>query len=678
MPIDRSGQAPPRANPRFAGPLAAAWPGLDPPRLLDLLVPVGRSLPVPPATDREVWQASRVHPETLRDLRRRAEADRGRAWPVALASQYARYFRDGDRDTYEQIVFARARRVSRAAVLAAVTLDDRWLDEVADGVQLLCEQSSWCWPAHDDTRRVHGAVVPTVTDPFLDLGAGEVAGQLAWVDHLLGQQLDAHVPGLRARVRHEVDRRVLDPFLDRRDWHWLGLDGWVHNWNPWIHGNVLVAALRLVDEPLRRARLVALVVEGIDRYVAALPVDGAVDEGYSYWWNGACRAWEALDLLCHATGGALDAAEVPALRATVAFPHRMHLGGGWYVNHADGSAKPSANQPWDALHRAARRVGDDAAAAHAAAHRRPGEPLAHEDAGLGRLLRALTDKDWAATEPAAPPLPREVWLPSVQVLVARQRAGSADGLTLAVKGGHNNEHHNHNDVGGFVVALHGVPVLVDAGRPTYTAQTFSPRRYEIWSMTSSWHNTPEIRGTPQGAGRRFAARNVAVDLDEDHASLTLDLAGAYPRSDIRRWTRQARLERATGRVVVTDSWSLAPVGQSLVDTAAGEPGQPEIGPTWWVPPPDPAVAADGPSTVHLLVAGEVSVGPGWAGISAIEGAGHVLVTWTPSDAPVTATVRELADPMLSGVWGDRLTRLAIDISSLGQEGTLVLTMEERP
>ena len=45
----------------------------------------------------------------------------------------------------------------------AVTLDPAWIDEAADGVILLCEQSSWCWPAHDDTRRVHGAVVPTVT-----------------------------------------------------------------------------------------------------------------------------------------------------------------------------------------------------------------------------------------------------------------------------------------------------------------------------------------------------------------------------------------------------------------------------------------------------------------------------------------------------------------------------------
>src|SRR5215470_5734572 len=167
------------------------------------------SLPVPPASDRAIWAPDRVHAQTLGDLRERAEPERGTPWPIPLAHGYARYFRDGDRDAYEQIVFARQSRLTRAAVLAAVTLDPLWMDEVADGVTLLCEQSSWCWPAHDDTYRRHGAVVPTVTDPCLDLGAGEVAAQLAWIDHLLGDQLDDRVPGVRARVRHEVDRRVL-------------------------------------------------------------------------------------------------------------------------------------------------------------------------------------------------------------------------------------------------------------------------------------------------------------------------------------------------------------------------------------------------------------------------------------------------------------------------------------
>lgn len=627
---------------RFAGPLAALWRGPGAASLRQLLV---ASLPVPPAADRATWSA--LDPATLASLAARARADLGTPWPQPLQHDHSRRWRDGDRDTYEQAVFARQHRLSRAVVMAAATLEDAWVDEVADGVTLLCEQSTWCWPAHDDTFVAHGSVVPTVTDPFVDLGAGEVVGQLAWLDHVLGAPLDARYPGLRARIRHEADTRVLGPFLRRRDWHWLGLDGDVHNWNPWIHGNVLVAALALEDDPDRRAHLVDLVVEGIDRYVASLPADGAIDEGYSYWWNGACRALEALDLLRHATAGALVATEVPALRETVAFPHRMHLSDGWYVNIADGWARPPEGQPWHALHRAARAVGDRQAQAHAASHRVPSAPVADEQAGLGRLLRALVDDEWRRAAPAAPPLPAGTWFASTQVLVARRSAGSAAGLALAAKGGHNGEHHNHDDVGEVIVALGGVPVLVDAGRPTYTAQTFGPERYSIWTMQSEWHNVPQVRGTPQAPGAAFAARDVTAGLDEDGATLRLDLAGAYPREDLTHWWRTARLDRTSGRVTVTDEWQLEGEGDG-----------------------------DGPTTVHLLLAGEVRTARGHAEVEALGGAGTALLTWEPA-VPCVATRRALDDPMLADVWGDHLTLLALDVSGLGASGTLRLTVEER-
>src|SRR3954468_7371694 len=102
------------------GPLAATWPAIT----AQLLT---RSLP--PVDDLRL-------PD---DLRERATAERGTPWPTPLASGYARYFRDGDRVGYETVVRERERRVSRAAVMAAVTGDDGWLDETADGVTLLCE-----------------------------------------------------------------------------------------------------------------------------------------------------------------------------------------------------------------------------------------------------------------------------------------------------------------------------------------------------------------------------------------------------------------------------------------------------------------------------------------------------------------------------------------------------------
>ncbi|PRY68418.1 heparinase II/III-like protein [Glaciihabitans tibetensis] len=623
--------------------------------LRDLLRSAPASLPVLPARHRDLWAAGTGHADavTVHDILTRAEDDLGTPWGVPLASAAARVHRDGNRDEWEGTVFARQRRLSRAVVTAAVTLQDRWIDEVADGVVLLCEQSSWCWPAHDDTMGSHGAILATITDPFLDLGAGEVAAQLAWIDHLLGTQLDVRYPGLRARIRHETRTRVLDPFVLRRDWHWLGLDGDVHNWNPWIHGNVLVAALRLMDAPAERddrARVVALAVEGLDRYVTSLPADGAIDEGYAYWWNGACRALEALDLLSFATRGVLEVtASIPALRETVAFPHRMHLGGDWYLNLADGQARPPRDQPWHSLHRAARRVGDSFAEAHAAAHRDPERPAASETEGLGRLLRGITDPEWLRAVPAPSPLPRDVWLPSTQVLVARENEGVCDGLAVAAKGGHNAEHHNHNDVGSFIVASDGVPVIVDAGRPTYTLATFGAERYSIWTMQSSWHNVPEIRGVPQPAGAEARASDVVVHVDEHSTSLGLDLAAAYPVPGLVTWRRDIHLDRGLSKIVVDDRWTLEPWGNGSPAASSPEPR----------------------TTVRMLLAGEVQLDDGSALVIPVDGAPAVRLRW-PTGVAATLVPRPLDDPLLSDVWGSHLTRLDLDVTD---RNSLSVTVE---
>ncbi|HEY8720350.1 heparinase II/III family protein [Pengzhenrongella sp.] len=670
------------ATDRFRGPLAARWGASALPDALEDARGLGSSS-VRPATDRAFWAG--LDPSALGAIAGRARAELATPWPQPLASHYARYFRDGNRTDYEARVGARQERLTRAVLVAAWTGEQRWVDEVADGVVLLCEQSSWCWAAHDDTFARHGCVTPTLDDPYLDLGAGEVAGQLAWVDHVLGAALDARAPGVRQRMRAETRRRVLEPFATRRDWHWLGLDGDVHNWNPWIHGNVLVAALAFLDSR-ERADVVALVIAGLDRYLASLPPDGGIDEGYSYWWNGAGRALEAFDLLARATSGELDASAVPVLRETARFPHRMQLGGSWYLNVGDGSARASADQAWHVLHRWGALLGDQDVVGHAASHRAAGGGSAvSERAGLGRALAALADADWRAAAPTAPPLVERVWLPDVQVALVRERGGSCAGLTLAIKGGHNGEHHNHNDVGSVVVAIDGVPVVVDAGKPTYTAQTFGPDRYAIWTMQSSWHNVPEPRGTAQGVGRGFGARSVSVDAGPDRVTTRLDLAGAYDLPELAHWWRDATLDRAAQVVTIAEEWELnredaAASGGGASNNAASNNGASSNAASNNAASsndPAPEVAAL-PTRLHYLLAGAVvATGPHEVTVHPSGGTRGARLCWAPGSASAELTVRPLDDPSLAEVWGDTLTRLELTVAP-GPDplaGTFQLTVQ---
>ncbi len=418
-----------------------------------------------------------------------------------------RYHRDGDREQYETALRARQLRLTHAVIAAASTLEPAWVDEVIDGLVLLCEQSTWCWPAHDDARAFSGAHLPDVHRPFVDLGAGEIAAQLAWADHVLGEQLDDAAPGLRARMRVEMRHRITDPFLARSDWHWLGTPGDVHNWNPWILGNIITAASHFEDDEQLRRDIVGRAIGALDTYVMALPLDGAIDEGYSYWWNGACRALEAVAFL-DATWGGFEAGAIPALRATVDFPHLMHLGGDWFVNAGDGQARPPQDLPWHSLYAAATAIHASEARGFAVSRRLESGLVATASAGLGRVLVALIDTGWAEASDGHRPLVRDVWLGSTQIWLARQSAGDDAGLTAVLKGGHNGEHHNHLDVGSVTVAVDGVPVIVDPGRPTYTSLTFSDRRYEIWTMQSDWHSVPRIAGHAQGLGQTFSTSDI--------------------------------------------------------------------------------------------------------------------------------------------------------------------------
>ncbi|GAA2362127.1 heparinase II/III domain-containing protein [Streptomyces cuspidosporus] len=642
------------------GPVLETGPGADP--LVELLRDVRARLRVPDVTARPVWDA--VDAATRRGLLDEAAAELRRDAPVLTASDWARTFRDGVRTAYEDA--ARRLRERTTLLVLAATLTGEvaaadappgaapHLDAAADALVALAEASTWCWAPHDRFADSRGEVLPDPDRPFLDLGAAEVASLLAWADHVLGPHLDRRIPGLRRRLRREVDLRVLTPFERVRDWHWIGRDGDAHNWNPWIHGAVLAAALLLTDDEERRARLVRLVVEGLDHYLAVLPDDGGIDEGVAYWWQGAGRLLEALDLLADAGGPPLDARDLPVFGPLSRFPSRMHLAGDWYVNAGDAPARLWPDQPWHLLFQWGERLADPGVRAHALARGRDGAAV-RPRAGLARALAGLTDPRWhrALTAPAAGStwLSRETWLPRVQVLVAREAAATAAGLTLAAKAGHNGERHNHLDVGSYWVALDGRPLVVDIGQPTYTASSFGPDRYRAWPLRSAWHNVPEP-GAAQQPGPTHAADDVRVDLTPTGAALHAELAGAYPPGLLRSWRRSLRLVRATrdspAHILVEDRWTPAP----------GAPG--------------PARPAH-PVLLRHVLSGDVELAEGRARVTA-EGCA-LSITWNPARATAHLDHRPLDDPLLRASWGDRLARLTLTLTAPCAEEPFTVRME---
>ncbi len=69
--------------------------------------------------------------------------------------------------------------------------------------------------------------------------------------------------------------------------------------------------------------------------------------------------------------------------------------------------------------------------------------------------------------------------------------------SLGAKAGHNEETHNHNDVGSFLVSKDNELTFLDPGAGEYTAGYFGHGRYNLFVCSSRGHSVPVINGEYQ-------------------------------------------------------------------------------------------------------------------------------------------------------------------------------------
>lgn len=594
--------------------------------------------PFPTVAERAAWEA--LPEKTRAELIDNGETALATPWPELRASVFADFQRNGDRSRFELLHFTR-RRVLRDLVLAAgVTADDRFTDPVMDAVWSIGEESFWGVSAHSFSRRHERLPLPAVDEPVIDLFAAETGAQLAWTRYLMGDRLvEAGGDAFDERIVAEIDRRLITPLLERDDWMWLSHNGRTpNNWNPWVCSNLLVAILLTEPDPDRRVAAVSKIIAALDAYVDQLLPDGGCSEGQSYWAVGPAKLLDCLDALHGASGGRLDGFGLPRVAVLSHYPVAMHVANRDMIQHADGHGQWLLEA--SVLHRAGRFLDDPEACQLAVFFRDAGNPRPERArTNLWRGLSEIFEPGFLEAPPTDPPLVAERWFPDLEVLVAREDGGSSDGFLLCMKGGHNAEHHNQNDVGGLSIAVDGYPLVIDPGVGVYSKKTFSPQRYELWEMNSDWHALPIVDGAVQKSGRHHAARSVER-IEDDHGivSLSADLAGAWPHDlGLETYRRTATLDRSTSRVIITDEWHGQELSSLVIPlTLALEP------------------QIDG-SQVRFTVDGTS------------------VVLDVESAASVTVETKELDDANLTGLWGERLWRLLITPSEPPDHGRIRLT-----
>jgi hypothetical protein len=357
------------------------------------------------------------------------------------------------------------------------------------------------------------------------------------------------IPGMIAfKVKKELERRVFSTY--RGCWNRKGGFaplGWFAgpaNWTAVCHCGVVCAALAVIEDRTDRAMFVETAERFLPFYIAGFPADGYCSEGMGYWNYGWGHYMQVALTVKQATGGKVDFFTDPKTRTIMSFGVGCQMVEGRAPDFADGGGGVS-----DAVLLLGRLQWPDL----------PVNPSTLEkDLLFGGAaifpLRAFGQIDSLPPARTGAMPVRSVY-PFGQVWVFRPEPDKAE-TTFAVglKGGHNAEFHNHNDVGSYAVRFGGVLISGDPGGTEYTAKTFSPMRYTLPLLASYGHPVPVLNGCYQQQGREYAAKVISTDYSDAVDRVVMDIAGAYPdKAKVRSVVRTFEYDRRARSFTVADN-----------------------------------------------------------------------------------------------------------------------------
>lgn len=522
--------------------------------------------PFPGASCREAYEAL---PAALRQrLIAMGEECLGYAYPAVRAVDFMEFQRSGNRVDYEDLYFNRRYALNSLTVAECAENKGRFLDDIINGIFSLCEESGWQLPAHNSYGgNAAENLLPDPARPILDLFACETGAQLACIHYLLGRQLDAVSPQITRRIRQELEKRIVTPYLKEHFW-WMGRgEEPMCNWTPWCTQNVLFTVFLCPDLCVsgfsRREiseKVLYKAAESCDYFLKDYGEDGCCDEGAQYYRHaGLCLDGAALVLNQVTEGAFRTLLQLDKIRNIAAYIYHVHVDGRYYFNFSDCS--PVAGRAGVREYLFGKHTGQPGLMQFGAddfrSAEKEGEGLFSDESHrlnlFYRMQAVFCYEEIMAFSGREPLIPGDIYYESVGLFLTRNHT-----FTLAVKAGDNNDSHNHNDTGSITLYKEGKPVLADIGVESYTKKTFSSRRYEIWTMQSGYHNLPSIEGLDQRDGAAYKARNVITSTDgAGSSSVSMELAGAYPLKETGRpdisYIRKVSFDKEANLITLTDS-----------------------------------------------------------------------------------------------------------------------------
>jgi hypothetical protein len=453
---------------------------------------------------------------SLEYLAEKGEEFRNREIPGLAYQLYALFDTTGGRKEFESRYFERRNRLLVYGLLSWLWNRREDIKALEDAIWAICDEYSWCLPAHmagrslspvSETARHKGIITQGGSDNSLrlDLFACETGFALAECCAMLEQILS---PPVIERARNEVYRRLIKSYLDNgalQHWELLKM-----NWCAVCGGSLGGAACYLIEDDLFLGGILYKILPAIDRFLDSFTADGACVEGLSYWTYGVSFFVSFADLLFHRTGGKIDLLRDSRFENIARFQQSCYLPGGAIVNFSDARDTGFSLGLTSFLKARIPSVETPPASRIMA--------LNHD--GISHFAPALRDLIWAdRQEPPPPKFNKTTIFPDAQWLLC-----TLEDIAFAAKGGHNEEPHNHNDVGSFIFYKKGKMIFADLGSGEYVKDYFNENRYTIFCNQSFSHSVPVISGQGQKPGKEFQAKACSIGPGGE---MTLDIAPAY-------------------------------------------------------------------------------------------------------------------------------------------------------
>lgn len=614
--------------------------GLANPELIEKnLIPQCEWVSFPEYCDRESWLM--IPDEVKKRIVAKGEEVLDFQWAIVKATDYLEFERSGNRNIMQSPYFKRKDALQSLVLAELFEGEGRFTDQIINGVWAISEQSSWALSAHMYLQEA-GYGLPDVEEPVIDLFGGEIASLFSWIHYFLRDELDKVDTLISRRIRYEIKNRILDVYRERDDFWWLGFENQqVNNWNVWVNHNMLTTLLLMEEDSRLKAEGIYKSMKSVDRFIDYYKTDGGCDEGPSYWGHAGGALYEYLELLGLATGGYIDIFDKEKIQNIGSYIYKAHISWPYVINFADASPK-SGSRP-GIIYRYGKSIDDPVMQSYGAFLARKAEwkrniPGGNLEAALNNLF--MTDE--ICNVKAEEPLISNFYLPDLQICGARDKEGSAEGFFMAAKAGHNMESHNHNDVGNYIVYYNGKPAIIDVGVGTYTKKTFSPQRYEIWTMQSQYHNCPGINGQQQSPGKEYNAKDFMFTNRPGKAIYTADIASAYPQEAyVKSWVRTISLNRGVS-VDINERFEL----EQVSDTTSL-------------------------NIMTCLTPSELS-----EGILSLKSDDYeLLLSYDHSKADLKVEPISLEDPRLIHHWGEKIYRLVFTLSRKSKKDSVSFSIK---